>query len=213
MSERDRRANRIRPDEILDLGEYERRRDEIRLRVIAARKLRRVQIGANATLSFENRETVIYQIQEMLRAERLAKPEEVQQEIDTYSDLLPSGNALSATLMFEYPDAGERGARLSELLGFDRHLRLEIDGVDPAAAVFDRRQVGAERISSVQFVRFPLTEAQRNAVAEHRPIEVVADHPHYRCSAEIPREMLDALVQDLCDAAAMERNHEPSRAQ
>ena len=188
-----RRSNQITPEEILDLGDYERRRDGIRASAIAARGVRRVELGPNATLSFENRETVRYQIQEMLRAERIAKEAEVRHEIETYSDLLPSSDELSATLMFEFDDEASRPVHLHDLVGFENHLRIEFDGAGASNAYFDRRQLDADRISAVQFVRFPMTEAQRKAL--ERGARVIADHPRYAYSAELSPATRKALLQ------------------
>ena len=172
-----RRKNQISRDEIIDLGDYEHSRDAIRASAIAARGLRRVLVGPNATLSFENRETVRYQILEMLRAERIAKDADVQHEIETYSDLLPSSDELSATLMFEFSDENARSVHLRDLVGFENHLRIEFDGAGASKAFFDRRQIDSDRISAVQFVRFPISDAQGKALS--RGARVVADHPRY----------------------------------
>ncbi len=201
MQTSDRRKNHVSRDQILDLGDYERQRDEIRPRAIAARGMRRVDVGPNATLAFENRETVVYQIQEMLRAERIAKEEEVRHEIDTYTDLLPSASELSATLMLEFPAVDERSVRLSELVGFEDHLRLEIEGAGTSAAYFDRRQLDEEKISAVQFVRFPLSDEQLRALVAGRRLRVVADHPRYRHAAEVPQSAVLALAADLQEAS------------
>lgn len=192
----ERRTNRIRPDEILDLGDYERRRDEIRASAMRARGARRIFLGPNATLAFENRETVRYQIQEMLRSERIAKLEEVEHEIDTYSDLLPSESELSATLMFEFPDEGERGSRLSALRDFEGHLFLEI-GSDVAVAHFDRRQIAEDRLSSVQFVRFPLSSAACDALRRGAQLRVFSDHPAYPHAAPVDPTSARAIASDL----------------
>ncbi len=189
------RKNRVPREEILDLGDYDRRRDEIRRKAIAARALRRIDFGPNATLAFENHETVVYQIQEMLRAERIAKEPEVQHEIETYSDLLPTADALSATLMFEFPDPEGRDVHLRDLVGFENHLRLEFDGAGASKAYFDRRQIDSDRISAVQFVRFPLDEAQRQALPHGA--RVVSDHPSYAYSVELPAPTCDALRADI----------------
>lgn len=193
-----RRSNLIARESILDLGDYERRRDEIRRSAIAARAARRIHLGPSATVSFENRETVAYQIQEMLRAERIAKDAEVQHEIDTYSDLLPTRDELSATMMFEFPEEDGRALRLAELVGFEDHLWIEIDG-SKAPAFFDRRQLDADRISAVQFIRFPLNDAQRDALSRGDGVRLVSDHPAYACSAGIPPQTCRALAEDLGD--------------
>lgn len=196
----ERRRNQIPREAILDLGDYERQRGEIRPRAIAARGLRRVELGPNATVAFENRETVTYQIQEMLRTERIAKEEDVRHEIETYSDLLPSPDELSATMMFEFPSAEGRNLRLSELLGFEEHLRLEIDGAGASRAYFDRRQLDADRISAVQFIRFPLDDAQRRAIVGGARVMLVADHPLYTHRTTLSEETSRALARDLEEA-------------
>ncbi len=196
----DRRRNQIPRTAILDLGDYERRREEIRPAAIAARAARRIDLGPNATIAFENPETVVYQIQEMLRAERLAKDADVQHEIETYSDLLPGPDELSATVMFEFPDPDARGVHLRDLLGFEDHLRIDFDGAGSSKAYFDRRQLDADRISAVQFVRFPLTEGQRRALERGEPVRIVADHPRYSHVAELSRQTCEALAADLRDA-------------
>jgi len=197
MQATERRTNRIAPDELLDLGDYERQRDAIRTKAIAARSLRRIELGPNATLSFENRETVLYQIQEILRAERIAKPEEVAFEAENYSDLLPTREELSATMMFEFPEADGRDGKLSDLAGFEDHLTLRIDGAGESKAFFDRRQIDPDRISAVQFVRFELTDAQRESLARGARVRVGASHARYAHEAEIPPQTVRALAGDL----------------
>jgi hypothetical protein len=194
----EQRTNRISPGEILDLGDYERRRDELRASAMRARRERRVALGPNATLTFENRETVRYQIQEMLRAERIAKPAEVEHEIETYSDLLPTPCELSATLMFELPDEAERAPALTALRDFESHLSIDIGG-SAAAARFDRRQIGEDRLSSVQFVRFPLTPAQCAALRAGAALRVVSDHPAYAHATTIDAATARAIALDLED--------------
>jgi uncharacterized protein DUF3501 len=197
---RNRRANQIPRTAILDLGDYERKRDELRPRAIAARGARRIDLGPNATIAFENRQTVLYQIQEMLRAERIAKDAEVLHEIETYSDLLPASDELSATMMFEFGDPDARAVHLADLVGFEDHLRIEFDGAGSSKAYFDRRQLDADRISAVQFVRFPLTEAQRRAIERGARVRIVADHPKYRHSIDLSPQTSAALAVDLAEA-------------
>ncbi|HEX3583522.1 MAG TPA: DUF3501 family protein [Thermoanaerobaculia bacterium] len=197
MTIAERRTNRITRDEILDLGDYERRRDDVRASAIRARRERRVFLGPNATLSFENRETVRYQIQEMLRAERIAKPEEVDHEIETYSDLLPTDSELSATLMLEFPDDRVRLEKLTALRDIESHLYLAIDDAANAVAQFDRSQIGEDRLSSVQFIRFPLTPAQRDALRKGGKLSVVCDHPAYPHAVEVDAASARAIASDL----------------
>jgi len=198
----------IRPEEILDLGEYERRRDDLRASAIATRAVRRVALGPNATLSFENRETVRYQIQEMCRAERLAKPDQIAHEIETYSELLPTPLELSATLLFEFPEKAERDVRLTELLGFEQHFKMKFEDAGTASASFDTRQIDVERLSSVQFVRFAMNEDQRSSLASGKTVAVVSEHPRYAFEIALSPETARALASDLDEAQAMESaNH------
>lgn len=190
--------------DILDLGDYERRRDDIRKSAIAARQLRRVPLGPNVILSFENRETLTYQILEMVRAERIVKEPEIHHEIETYSELLPAPDELSATMLIEFPDKDERNVRLVELLGLDRHLRVEFDGAGSASATFDQRQIDVERISSVQFVRFAMSAAQVAALRAGAKVTVVSDHPKYAHATVVPQETAKALAVDLDDVKSME---------
>jgi hypothetical protein len=195
----ERRRNQIPRSEILALGDYERQREGMRQRAICARTIRRVELGPNATLTFENRETVKYQIHEMLRAERIDREPDVVHEIETYSDLLPAADELSATMMFEFPEPHSRDVYLRDLVGFEQHLHLDFDGAGIAPAFFDRRQLDADRISAVQFVRFRLDRDQREALARGTRVRVVADHPRYTYRVAIPARTAQALAKDLAD--------------
>ena len=199
-----KRKNQIPRADILDLGDYERRRSEIRPKAIAARGARRLELGPNATIAFENRETVAYQIHEILRVERIAKDSDVQHEIETYSDLLPASDELSATLMFEFPEIEGRNLRLRDLLGFEDHLHLEFDGAGKSAAYFDRRQIDPEKMSAVQFVRFPVNAAQRDALQRGSRIRLVSDHPRYSYAVDLSAATCHALASDLEEAQWME---------
>jgi len=198
----------IRPEEILDLGDYERARPEVRERAMAARAQRRVQVGPAASIAFENRQTVHYQIQEMLRAERIASPDAVAHEIDTYSELLPGPQELSATLMLEFPDGEERARRLAKLVGLERHVHL-VSGDSRATARFDERQLDPDRVSAVQFIRFrlgdPFLEALRLLMCDMfrraAPVRLCIDHPAYTHEAALPVETVAAVLRDLEDAS------------
>ncbi|HEX3108239.1 MAG TPA: DUF3501 family protein, partial [Thermoanaerobaculia bacterium] len=131
--------------------------------------------------------------------ERIAKPEEVDHEIETYSDLLPTGSELSATLMLEFPDDRERLEKLTALRDVESHLYLAIDGAGNAPAQFDRRQIGEDRLSSVQFVRFPLTPAQRDALRKDASLRIVCDHPAYPHTVDVDTDSARAIASDLED--------------
>jgi len=166
---------------------------------VAAAAVRRVSVGPNLTLLFENRDSVLWQIQEMCRVEHITAPTAVQHEVDTYAALLPGPAELSATLLVEYPDPAVRDPMLRALVGLHARLRLEVDGV-AAAGRFDGEQFNAERISSVQFVRFPLGASRAAFFDLSRPVRVVVDHPRYQAVVSLPPATRGALVQDLLDA-------------
>ena len=188
----------IRPEEILDLGDYQRARSEFQKRAMAARAQRRVLVGPAASFTFENRETVRYQIQEMLRAERIAAPEQVAHEIDTYSELLPGPAELSATLMLEFSDPEKRARHLGELVGLERHVHL-VAGESRAPARFDETQLDPDRVSAVQFVRFPLGGPVLTALGRGDPVRLRIDHPAYTHEAELPAATVAALLRDLAE--------------
>jgi hypothetical protein len=162
--------------------------------------VRRVEIGPDASLVFENRETVRYQIQEMLRSERLARPEDVAHEVETYNELLPGRSELSGTLFFEYSDPQVRAARLAELIGIESSLRLDVGG-ESVAARFDTRQIDAERVSAVQFVRFPLSPAMRQGLFDGTTVRLRFEHPLYAHEAVLPPDVVEALAHDLEEMA------------
>ncbi|HLU64877.1 MAG TPA: DUF3501 family protein [Kofleriaceae bacterium] len=185
-------------DEILGLEAYERSRGYIRRRAIEARGARRVVIGPSASLVFENRETLRYQIQEMLRAERIVDPDAIAHEIETYSELLPRPDELSATLFFEFPDPATRAQELEKMAGVERHVWLVI-GEDRIAGQFDLRQLEEERVSAVQFVRFPLEGKQLEALSGGAPARIAIDHPRYQHEADVPPSTVAAVLSDLAD--------------
>jgi hypothetical protein len=187
----------IRLDDVLDLTAYELQRDAYRARLIALKRPRRVAVGDRLTFLFENRDTVLFQVQEMARAERMVKPEAIQHEIDVYSELLPPAHGLSATLMVEIDDRSRIRPELDRLIGIDEHVFLEIGG-DRVQAEFDPKQFEQDRISAVQYVRFRLGPDLARRFAEGRePVALCVEHPNYRASAPIQGETRDSLARDL----------------
>ena len=191
----------IRAADILPLAEYERRRDELRGRAMSARTARRLALGPHATLVFESHDTVRYQIQEVLRAERLSDPEAIGAEIRAYAQLLPGTSELAATLFIEYADRDERDRALVNLVGIEQHLHLLVRG-ERRPAHFDPAQTDGRRVSAVQFVRFPLEAADADAFRAGAPMRVVLDHPRYHHEAAIPSALAILLAADLAQAAA-----------
>jgi len=189
--------NPVSPAEIKPLADYELARDGFRKRVLVAKDARRVRVGEHLTFLFENHDTVLYQIQEMLRVERITEPKAIAHEIHTYNDLIAGPDELVATLLVEYEDSGERARMLRDLVGLDRHVGLRVAGQPPCPAVFDAAQVSVQKISSVHYVRFPLGRERAAAVRGGAAMEIVVDHPHMKARAAVSGEQLAALRADL----------------
>ncbi len=186
--------------DLKNLHEYELIRDDWRREVIAVKARRRVAVGPTMSLSFENRLTVLNQIQEMCRVERIVKPEAVQAEIDVYNELLPGPGEVAATLFIEIPREGDVQKELDALVGMDdgKSVWLEIGGRHVYAR-FLEGQGRADRIAAVQYVRFAVDgEGTREALMEPSvPVAVVVDHPGCRARAEVPSETRRELAADL----------------
>ncbi len=192
---------KIELSDVKDLQEYELIRDDWRRQVIAEKARRRILLGPSMSLVFENRLTVLNQIQEMCRAERLATPEAVQQEIDVYNDLLPDPGEVAATLMIEITEERRIQPELDRLIGLSSGRYLWIDlGARRIFARFLEGQGREDRISAVQFLRFPLGNdaATRQALEEGRlPALLRVAHPAYEAAAELPLETRRGLARDL----------------
>jgi Protein of unknown function (DUF3501) len=189
--------------DVKNLHEYELIRDDWRKDVIAVKEKRRVLLGDIISLVFENRLTVLNQIQEMCRAERLAKPEAVQQEIDVYNDLVPAAGELSATLLVEITEEAHIQPRLDGLVGLSsgRHVWLELNG-RKIFARFLEGQGREDRIAAVQYLRFPIGEGplDRKALASGpAPVILRVDHPGSRASAILSPVMRAEIAGDLVD--------------
>lgn len=187
--------------EILPFEQYEILRPRLRPLFIAEKDRRRFAVSEHMTLLFENGQTVWYQIQEMIRTERLTDEAAIRHEIDTYNELLPRPNELSATMLVEYPEAASRDAALKALVGLERHLWIRLDGRRENAR-FDQRQMSSDRISSVQFVRFPLgglDAAEFLALAESGKLAIEVDHPNLRARKELVGALAKNLAGDLSE--------------
>lgn len=181
--------------DIKNLAEYELEREKWRPQVIALKDRRRIRVGDHLTFLFENRETVRYQIQEMLRIERIVKPAEVAHEVETYNELIPAAGELSACLLIEYETQEERDLSLRELLGLEDHVWIQVGNLPPATARFDDRQISTARISAVQYVKFSLTPEQ--VVQFPGGAKLVVDHPRYQAERVLSSPELVELSADL----------------
>ncbi|MGA9725265.1 MAG: DUF3501 family protein [Candidatus Binatus sp.] len=191
--------NAITFDEILALADYERVRDRLRPLFIHERERRRLHVGSHLTFIFENAQTAWYQIEEMIRTEKMTERDAIQHEIDTYNELIPAAGELAATLLIEYAEPRERDAALARLVGLERHLWLKI-GAQKIVARFDERQMSDERISAVQFVRFSLEGIDAARVLElagRGEVAVEADHPSLAARGEIGGLLAASLAEDL----------------
>jgi len=172
-------------------------RSELKARVMAHKAARRVAVGDCASLLFEDRETLRWQVLEMCRVEGVRDNAGVQRELDIYNELLPAGGGLSATLFIEIGEPGRVRAELDRLIGLDEHVSLQIGG-ECIRAGFDPRQMEEDRISAVQYVRFALSPAQSRAFADSAvPLRLAISHPNYAHTAEINSETRASLLQDL----------------
>ena len=190
----------IEPDEILAYPDYQRVRARLRPLFIAEKNRRRITVADHLTLLFENSRTVWYQIEEMLLTERISEPAAVQHEIETYNELMPGGGELSATMMIEFENAAERSVRLRELIGIDRHLWIAIES-RRIPARFDIRQMSTERVSAVQFVRFPIGIGRDRFLEQARngQVAIEVDHPKLTGRCTLEAELAANLAEDLVD--------------
>ncbi len=186
--------------DLLSLERYAAERAEFRARVMAHKKHRKLAIGPNATLYFEDRLTMQYQIQEMLRAERIFEAAGIQDELDAYNPLVPDGCNWKATFMLEIPDAEERKRRLAELIGIEDRVWVQVADFDRVYAIADEdmERATADKTSSVHFLRFELSPDMATAVKAGAALSAGIDHASYSFALDaLPGDIRDSLAQDL----------------
>lgn len=191
--------SKLTHSDLYSLEEYSRIRNDFRQKVMEHKKHRRVAIGDYAALYFEDALTMQYQIQEMLRIERIFEAEGIQEELDVYNPLIPDGSNWKATFMMEYSDVEERKEALAKLLGVEKALYMQVDGFERVHPIAneDLDRETEEKTSSVHFVRFELTPEMVSAAKQGAVICAGIDHPHYCEETELPAEVRDALAGDL----------------
>lgn len=194
-----RLRGRLRAGDLFSLEQYARQRADFRNRVLEHKKLRTVAVGANSTWVFEDRLTIQYQIQEMLRIERIFEPEGIQDELDSYNPLIPDGTNWKATLLIEYPDPDERKAALAVLKGVERRCYVQVAGFERVYAVADEdlERENEEKTSSVHWLRFELSPAMRSAVKAGAQVAIGTDHPAYDHSVNLSDASVKSLARDL----------------
>ena len=190
--------NKVALPEILDIAQYEKARETFRRRIIEMKKNRRLPVGPMVTFVFENHDTVLFQIQEMMRAERIVNDDAIQHEIDTYNQLLPEANELAATMLIELPDASRIRDGITRFYGANTGSVIYIQiGDERLPGVFDSGQSDDRRISAVQYVRFRFDDAQREAfVTGAKESRMVINHQSYKHETLIEGAVRDELAKD-----------------
>ncbi|HLB15625.1 MAG TPA: DUF3501 family protein [Burkholderiales bacterium] len=191
---------KIERGSLLSLEAYAKQREAFRAKVIAHKRHRKVQLGEHLTLDFEDALTIRYQIQEMLRVERIFEEDGIQGELDAYNPLVPDGRNLKATMLLEYPEPEERKRALARLKGIEVRVWIRVADFEKVFAVADEdlERENEEKTSSVHFLRFELTDGMASALKAGAGLAVGVDHPEYRAEvAAIPPAVRDSLAGDL----------------
>jgi Protein of unknown function (DUF3501) len=189
----------IARDSLLSLEAYARERGSFRAKVMEHKKLRTLHVGEHVTLQFEDELLIRYQIQEMLRIERIFEEDGIQGELDAYNPLLPDGGNWKATMFIEYPDVDERRRMLERLKGIERQTWVEVEGGGRVYAIADEdlERENEEKTAAVHFVRFELPKALRERLKQGARLTIGIDHRDYRAAVEPPAEQRAALIVDL----------------
>ena len=183
----------------MTLEAYARERPQFRAKVMAHKKHRTIHLGEHVTLVFEDELTIRYQVQEMLRIERIFEEEGIKEELAAYGPLVPDGRNLKATMMIEYPDPDERAKRLADLIGIEDKVWLQVAGHERVWAIADEDldRENDEKTSAVHFLRFELDEAAAQALKKGAGLTIGVDHPRYSATLEAPSAVRDSLAKDL----------------
>ena len=189
----------ITPDSLMSLEAYSKWRKLNKPAVMAQRKLRSVRLGEHINLQFESETTIRYQIQEMLRIEKIFEEEGIAQEIEAYAPLVPNGSNWKATMMLEHPDVNQRQRELARLIGVEDRMFIEVEGQSRVYAIADEdmERENDEKTSAVHFVRFELTPAMCAAVKAGAGVTLGCDHTNYPAHTLIAPETLTSLAGDL----------------
>jgi hypothetical protein len=189
----------IARESLLSLEAYARQRPQFRARVMEHKKRRTVHVGSHVTLQFEDELLIRYQIQEMLRIERIFEEEGIQGELDAYNPLVPDGGNWKATMFIEYPDVDERRRMLARLKGIEARTWVQAEGAERVYAIADEdlERENEEKTAAVHFVRFELSPAMRERLRRGARLAIGIDHPEYRAQVEVSPEKRASLLADL----------------
>lgn len=192
-------TGKITADSLMTLEAYSKYRKENKAAIMAHRRLRSVRLGEHLNLQFESETSIRYQIQEMLRIEKIFEEDGITQEIEAYAPMLPDGSNWKATMLIEYPDVNERKRELARLIGVEDQLFVEVEGHARVYAIADEDmdRENDEKTSAVHFVRFELDAAMCAAVKAGAGVKLGCDHTHYPAHVTIAAEALASLASDL----------------
>jgi hypothetical protein len=191
---------KLSPASLLSLEAYAKSRKDFRAKVIAHKKTRTVHLGEHVTLIFEDDLTIRYQVQEMLRIEKIFEEQGIQDEIDAYNPLIPDGRNFKATMLIEYEDVDERREALSKLKGVEDKTWIRVEGCPKVFATADEdlERENEQKTSAVHFLRFELTREMADALKYGVALAMGVDHPHYNAVLDpVPAPIRTALVKDL----------------
>jgi hypothetical protein len=191
---------KIEPDSLMTLEAYARNRKEFRAKVMAHKKDRAIALGDHVTLVFEDELTIRYQVQEMLRVERIFEEEGIRSELDAYNPLIPDGRNFKATMMIEYPDVEQRKRALARLKGIEDRVWVQVEGCEKVYAIADEdlERETEEKTSAVHFLRFELTEEMARSLKHGVALAIGVDHPEYSAAiGAVPPGIRNSLAGDL----------------
>ena len=191
--------NKLVAEDLMSLEQYARERPNFRARVMQHKRNRQVAVGPNTTWCFEDRLTIQYQIQEMLRIERIFEPEGIADELDAYNPLIPDGSNWKVTLLIEFPDPEERRRELARLKGIEDRCWVQVEGHERVFAIADEdlERENEEKTSSVHFLRFELTPQMIAGLRNGAALAVGIDHDEYRHTVErVPEPVRQSLIAD-----------------
>jgi len=191
-------TNLLKREDLFSLEEYAEQRSNIRKNVMDVKKLREVNLGEHIRLLFENHQTVQYQIQEMLRIEKIFEAASIQAELDVYNPLIPDGSNLKATMMIEYTDVVERTKALSNLIGIEKSIYFQVGNHQNVYAICneDLERETDEKTSSVHFMRFEFDQAMIVDFCKGTNVKIGVSHPKYDCELILEKRVQDKLNQD-----------------
>ena len=191
-------TNLLKREDLFSLEEYAEQRSNIRENVMNVKKLREVNLGEHIRLLFENHQTVQYQVQEMLRIEKIFEAVGIQEELDVYNPLIPDGSNLKATMMIEYTDVVERTKALSNLIGIEKSIYFQVGNHQNVYAICneDLERETDEKTSAVHFMRFEFEQAMIADFCKGTNVKIGVSHPNYHCEIILDKRVKDQLSQD-----------------